>query len=410
MYKIKIKSAAALCCFLLLICSNGPVMAEDLYPQPGQTIDKSNYQDYKHLFPEMFLDAFTTGWDILEPISIKIKAPVENPIPKVFVEVSEKNRGKYSIDAEGYIAGGASEDIVGLPFPDISPDDEDFITKFMWNFDYRYQLDDAVSKLLNFQKRVGSKANVSIVEQYQISFQNRMYDAPKPLYKTANGLRHINFLKTIYPPVQKNFITMLMRYTDQKKQDTTYLYLPSMRRVLRGEAGQRSTPINSSTQAPDDFQIFNGRIPDFTYNLVGEQKLIVLSDAKLGYADMKDKKFENIPMEKDNWMVKDVYIIDIIAKDPRYPQGKKRIWIDKENYWAYYGVAWDRAGALWKIWHLGINQQPLASGDTVPFFKSMLGLDIQLGYGVQMFADWTFNGNGLTESDASVSALRKQAR
>jgi hypothetical protein len=401
---------ATLACLVLFIGINTPALAEDVLPQPGQTIDKSNYETYKHLFPEEYLDAFTTGWGLIEPLSITIKESVPNPFPKVFLEASEKNRGKYDLDADGYITGGAFEEIVGFPFPDISPDDQNFAAKLMWNFDYRYQFDDNVSKFITFQKRTGSAVSTSIVESYQISFQNRMFDDPKPLYKTRNGLRSVNFLKTVHPPVQKNFITFLIRSIDQKAPDTTYIYLPSMRRVLRGEAGQRSTPINSSTQAPDDFQVFSGRIPEFNYKLVGEQKLIVLGDAKLGYTEMKGKKFDNIPVEKENWMLKDVYVIDIIPKDEKYPQGRKRIWIDKENYWAYYGAAYDRAGALWKVWHSAVSIEPMAGGGKVPFMKGMLGMDIQLGYATQMCTDWTFNGNGLTEADASVAAIRKNAR
>lgn len=411
MYKIKIKPVAAVCCLLLLIFSSGPVMAEGILPQPGQVIDKSNYQDYKHLLPEELLPIFTTGWDLVEPLAITIKAAVPNPIPSAYMEASKKNKGKYSIDADNYLAGGATEELVGFPFPDLSRDDKDFTAKLMWNFDYKYQPDDARGKLLNFQKRVGAKVNVSKVDQYKVVFQNRMYDDPKPFYKTQNGLRVANFLKTTYPPVQKNFITMLVSYADQKKASTTYLYLPSMRRVLRGEAGQRSTPINSSTQAPDDFEIFAGKITDFTYTLVGEQKLIVLGDAKLGADDMEGKKFNLIPMETENWMVKDVYVIDIVSKDPRYPQGRKRIWVDKENYWAYYGAAWDRAGALWKVWVEGMQKAPVTgSTDTMPYFRSMLGVDIQLGYAVNLFAKHKFVGNGLTEADASTAALRRNAR
>jgi hypothetical protein len=125
---------------------------------------------------------------------------------------------------------------------------------------------------------------------------------------------------------------------------------------------------------------------------------------------MKDKKFDAIPVEKENWMVKDVYIIDIIPKSDKYPQGRKRIWVDKENYGAYYGAAYDRAGALWKVWQAAVSIEPMTGGGNVPFMKGMLGMDIQLGYTTQMFVDWTFNGNGLTEADASVSAIRKRAR
>ena len=167
---------------------------------------------------------------------------------------SAKNKGKYSIDSEGYIAGGDYASIAGFPFPDLDPDDKDFAIKLMWNYDYRYKCDAMHSEFMNFQKRRGESVNISTVESWQLQFQNRLYLDPKPLYETKNGLRQINFLRNLYPPVQKNFMTLLVRYIDQKAADATFLYLPSLRRTLRGEAGERSTPIQSSTQAPDDFE------------------------------------------------------------------------------------------------------------------------------------------------------------
>jgi len=409
--KTRMKTGTAIFCLLLCMCFGATASAQEALPQAGQTIDKSNIDTYKHLFPEMFLEAFTTGWELIDPLSITIKDPVDNPVPQPFLEASEKNRGKYSLDAEGYIVGGEYKDIVGFPFPGITPDDKDFVTKFMWNFDYRYKYDDMESTFINFEKRRGTPSTTSVVDSWLMSFQSRMYDDPQPLYETRNDIRSVNFLRVIYPPVQKNFLTLMIRYIDQKKQDDTYIYLPSMRRVLRGEAGQRSTPINSSTQAPDDFEGgFNGRIPEFNYELVGEKRLIVLGNAQLGYTEMKNKKYENVPVETENWMLKDVYIIDIIPKDEKYPQGRKRIWVDKETYWPYYAAAWDRAGALWKVWQTACDVHPMASGDTVPYMKGMLGMDIQLGYAVNMFADWNINGNSLTEADVSVSAMRKKAR
>jgi hypothetical protein len=115
-------------------------------------------------------------------------------------------------------------------------------------------------------------------------------------------------------------------------------------------------------------------------------------------------------VETENWMLKDVYVIDIIPKDEKYPQGRKRIWVDKETCWPYYAAAWDRAGALWKIWQLAGTVHPTNSGTTVPYMKGMLGMDIQLGYAVNMFADWNINGNGLKEADVSPASMRKKAR
>jgi hypothetical protein len=409
--RTRMKIGTAVFCLLLCMCFGATAFAQEALPRVGTTIDKNNFEQYKEFFPEFFHEAFTTGWELVEPLKITIQETSSNPVPKPFMDATARNKGKYSIDSEGYISGGEYKDIVGFPFPDPDPSDKDFAIKFMWNFDYRYKLDDMYSMFINFEKRKGESTVMSTVESWQLSYQNRMYLDPKPLYETSNRLRTSNLLRNISPPVQKNFMTLLIRYIDQRAPDATFLYLPSMRRTLRGEAGQRSTPIMSSTQSPDDFEGgFNGRIPEFTYKYIGEKKVIGLADAKLGYAAMKDRKYDMIPVESEGWELKDVYVFEIIPKDPKYPHGKKVIYIDKENYWPYYCAGWDRAGALWKVWQTAVTKQSNAKGDPYPYMKGMLGVDTQLGYAVQMFADWEANGENLKEADVSVAAMRKKAR
>ncbi len=414
---MKKKTFVLVVCTICLMLTTGLVggaVAADL-PAPGTVINKANIDQYKDLFPEFWLDAFATGYGFIKPLSIVINdGHTNNPMPKPFMDATKLNKGKYSIDAEGYITGGPYEDIVGYPFPELDPADPQYVHKIMWNYDYKYNFDDQKSKFMNFEKRIGSNVSISEVESFQVSFQSRMYMDPKPLYETAQGYRSANLIRNMAPPVQRNFITLLIRYIDQKASDTTYLYLPSMRRVLRGEAGERSTPIMSSTQAPDDFNGgFAGRIPEFTYELVEETQVIGQSRPTWNYSAMikKDEK-EYIPVEPEGWEVRDVWVIDILPKNEKYPQSRKRIWLDKQTMINLYACAWDRAGKLWKIWQCPHKPYPnsAAPGETIPYYPGMLGLDLQLGYGTQMFADWTMNGVGVTDADISVAALRKLGR
>lgn len=399
-------------CLLIGICLAGTASSQEVLPEPGQTIDKNNIENYKHLFPDFWLDAFHTGFDgFLAPLSITVKKTESNPMPKEFMAASDMNKGKYGLDPEGYINGGAYEDIVGYPFPDLDKNDTQFPIKLMWNYDYKYTMDDMKGKFLNYEKRKGSSMSVSKVENWLISFQGRLYDDPKPLYKTPQKYRSANLMRNLYPAVQRNFMTLLIRYIDQKEQDTTFLYLPSMRRVLRGEAGQRSTPINSSTQAPDDFFGFSGRIPEFTYKLIGDQKAVAMVDSKWNYENMEKKDVGNlIPIETDGWEVRDVYIIEIIPKDEKYPQGKKVIWIDKETMTGLYAAAWDRAGALWKVWQIPNSRLKNHSGEGTSPYATNLGIDLQLGYCVQMISTWELNGIGVKDRDISPSSMKKLAR
>ena len=51
----RMKTITAILCLLICICMAGPASARKALPQPGQTIDKNNIENYKHLFPDFWL-------------------------------------------------------------------------------------------------------------------------------------------------------------------------------------------------------------------------------------------------------------------------------------------------------------------------------------------------------------------
>ena len=410
----QMKSAIARAAFLLAlitICTASGVSAQNL-PAPGTVIDKTNIDQYKKLFPEEFIDAFTTGWGLIKPLRITVKESAPYGANQLYLELSQKNRDKYSLDKDGYITGGPYEEINGYPFPDVTPDDPDFAAKFMWNFDYRYRCDDQTYDFYNFSKRVGDQpVSYDHLRGYRISFSGRVVDDPKPMYQTKNKLRNVDCFKAIHPPVQRNFANMLGRYLDPKKADYTYMYLPSMRRVLRGEAGERSTPIMSSTQAPDDFNGFDGKTAEFTYTFVGKKKILGVFHSELDFDSIGDpSEVRDVPVEQNNWEVADVYVFDITPKSPKYPQSNKRIYINPDNFRIVYSIVRDRAENVWKIWQMGYYQYPLVDGHLASEQQNMLGLDIQLGYVCQTVFNFKNNGQGITEADCTISALRKMGR
>jgi hypothetical protein len=130
-------------------------------------------------------------------------------------------------------------------------------------------------------------------------------------------------------------------------------------------------------------------------------------------ADVKKLRAQSgkeLPYSSDNWEVRDVYVIEIKSKDPRYPQSKKQIYIDKECLAILYAIAWDRAGVVWKVWSYGYIERPLADGDKTHIFSVNYGIDVQFGLATSSFADFKVNGNGFTYSDFTPSALLKIGR
>lgn len=341
-------------------------------------------------------------------------------LPKAFVSLSEKNRGKYAIDKDGFITGGF--DCIGFPFPGLTKDDKDFVTKLMWNCNYRYMGDNFNGPDVIYSKRKGEKTTWTSKRNIFVDFINRLYDAPKPFYKTPIGLQNAALAQYLAPADVKDLMVVSHRFLDPRTPDNSFMYIPSLRRVLRGEAGQRSTPIQGGTQAMDDlFGGWDGKTYEFTYKFIREQKVLAPTEANIAASRTGGSLMElgkklyaqsgEAPFPSEDWSLRDVYVIEVKAKDPRYPQGKKIIYIDKESLWCLFATAYDRAAKLWKTFQASGRRCSLPDGDTALYIAGSVNLDVQFGLCSTAWLDFIkITGNDVRYSDMMPSALISRAR
>ena len=108
----------------------------------------------------------------------------------------------------------------------------------------------------------------------------------------------------------------------------------------------------------------------------------------------------------------DAYVIDVFAKDPVYPQSRKRLYISKDNLQPYYAIAWDRAGKLWKIFTLGVTPFHIPGDDPISVDSETFAVDVQFGISNLLPFNSTkrFNKGGSTREDFAPSALIRLAR
>lgn len=396
------------CCFSMTSLSFGQEM-----PKPGQVIDKSNYKQYAHLFPQEILQGFEDGLGgFYKPFVFKVVETKPYTEPKSYLALSEKNRGKYTIDKDGFIAGGY--DYVGLPFPGLTKEDKDFAMKFMYNYLYRYYHDDFEGSAFDIEKRKGESVTSVEFDTTIFCFINRINESPKPTYKNPANLQWAQTFYYTYPSSWKKMQMLSYRYMDSKKSDEIYIYLPTMRRVVRGDASQRSTPIQGTTNAFDDFNGgFDGKVQAFNFKLLGEKKMLGTTESPWTIALSRKSMAEGgglLPFSSDNWEIRDVYIIEITAKDPKYPQSKKVIYVDKDNYTIHYGAAWDRAGKLWKIWIGNWRTITYPNGDKFQTNAGQLGIDVQVGYATWFSIEGKYQRTGLKYTDFLPSIMQKRGQ
>jgi hypothetical protein len=383
-------------------------LAQQAAPKPGDVIDHNNYKNYQQFFPPEWLQGFEDGFaGMTKPFSIKVAETVPAPFPKRVLEATERNRGKASLDKDGNLVGYSGD---GLPFADLDKNDKEFFQKLMWNFTFRYQFDTCRLRATTYAKRRGEVGTTILIDMLEESFATRFYDTPKPMLPNPVGLYIAHTMHFIDPLAFKDTVLLMYRFLDTKKPDETFVYLPTMRRVLRGDAGQRSTPVSGSIAAPDDFNGFEGRIPDFKYQYVGEQQVLGVNNSTLSVADARAQKVD-VPLDSTGWEVRNCWVIDIIPKDPKYPQGKKRIYMDKENLNIYYAVAWDRAGKVWKIFTQNFEKIPATDGEYLyGNVRYIFQIDVQFGIINIVVSDNKVNGIPIDFQNFTPEALLKMVK
>lgn len=393
---------------ILSLCLTIQSFGQEL-PKPGTVINKSNYKQYAHLWPEEALVLFEDGLGgLVKPINITVAEPKPFKLLTKFKALSEKNKDKYGVDKDGNLTGGF--DSVGQPFPGVTPVDKDFALKFMWNYAFNYVGDSEELIVYSLLQRKGEVVRATEAEMPRIWFYNRLYENQKPTYQNPQGLAKAILYRIVLPESLKNTMNLEYRYLDLKKGDDTYLYLPAMRRVMRADAGQRSVPMAGLIVTLDDVNLFDGRTAEFTYKLVKEQKILACFDPKMSFDWVKKQKLDLLPVFDDGWEVRDTYVIDITPKSPRYPQSKKRIWIDKETYAPYHTVVWDRAGKFWKYWFMARSRAKTPDGEIFDVEGGMQGWDAQFGMGGVNFMKYKMNTGKLRHEDFTPQALPKVAK
>ncbi len=347
-------------------------------PKAGDVIDSSNIDQYKDYFPMFMQRYIQDGWGFAKPVVIKVKAPEPVPLTKAYMEASKENMKTCKLTSDGLLEGFSG---VGMPF--LEPKEPDMALKCMWNQFYKPYPDDWLipTSYLSIQKRKGSnRVTISDNTYEQLMFTGRTMKEPIPELDNPKQLYYANKLNSMTPP-NKDMTTLTWRYKDPLKYDDMWTYVPTLRRTLRMVSSERANPIRGSPYTWDDIFGFDGKIPLFTYKMVGEQTVLVLNSQKIvaEEVDRKNYPFHPVTHYNEEFETADCWIIDITPKDPRYPQSRKTAWIDKTRYWVLYAQMYDKNGNFWKGFWNSSQTRPL---------KTLYGEEsysIQAGSGISDF-------------------------
>jgi hypothetical protein len=351
---------------------------------PGDRITDQNIDKVKDLISPGLEWCIRHGWPLT------IVAPKHIEWPKAYKEATEKYAAQVKLSADGL---KMENYVAGLPFPNIDPKDPQFVYKVMWNYDYGpgQGLDD--TDLRNFDADTGSIADhgpMSVERHFlldhfrRLFWIGRLYVEPKPEMPNPNGYRAQQGLYPILEPFDLKGVGALgNRYISADKQDDSWLYLPSLRRVRRLSTAQRSDALFGQDTDVDSYYGYAGQVAWMDWKYLGERDLLGVFHAEhnpVKWNDKVDWAFD------DNWEKRRVYVVEGTSKLPQYAYGKRVLFIDKEAWAIPYTDIYDRSGELWKIWINDISYRKRAFEgstaidyeDEMPFAPAIVMVDMQL--------------------------------
>jgi hypothetical protein len=364
----------------------------------GEMVDKDSASKADGLLPPEILKHYQNG----EYANKFVDWPMSKfNHPPDFKAATEANAGKFTTSPEGTIldkTGKQPSYIMGFPFPTIDDKDPAAAVKILWNHFYRtwYFGSLLAESQVNWISTTGleRRADVHVtfgyydgVPQEEIPGQN----AENFLYRNLNLV--------VGPADLNGTAALTWRYRDPSKRDSTWAYVPALRRVRATSPANRSDGFLGSDESQDDGPFFDGKVEDFTWTLVGQQDQLRLTEelnmkgeAKgkwvdrnggawdtewpdvpfIGYMDPSWKGVAWAPTANATLSKRRFWVIEGVPKDKYYLYGKLQLYIDTVSFQG----AWSRKFG-WKGELLAIHQ--VMGWNPLPFTRPNGKVDYNQG-------------------------------
>lgn len=266
---------------------------------------------------------------------------------KTYMEATRKHAGKASVNADGWLVNYAGQ---GQPFPEISPDDPQAGVKAAYNYDHKdfgdcgnmpsweYLLTDDKGRI----KTLGGLSN-------RISFNYRTAIPPVPTLGLDDEIWYKDLIAFSKPFAMKSMGQLTIKYMDEARLRDTYIYVPGLRRIVRGGTGNRCDCLGGFVFNMDDSDIWSGDTFRFNWDLLEVKEHLVgtLRDAEDTFAGndyIKGAHLTRAILER-----RKVWVIKNSPKFDGYCYSHRIYLCDPQNWFYNWLEMYDRNGNLWKM-------------------------------------------------------------
>jgi hypothetical protein len=351
---------------LLVAMTAGQALAAGSIPA-GTVITRQNWQQYKDFMPLTLQMMFQSNNRAVEvpPEAQMVVADEHNyPISKGFLDATEKYskqvrlvkapNGSYGI--QGYVAG--------VPFPDLKTSDPLAGYKLMYDFYYQYSAAAYAfdhSQVIDIDQYDNESFLHALLIQYQLMHVTDTGYAMTNPAAAGDGVL-ITTMAEQLDPEQIRYLTALnITWDDPNRFPEAYVFIPSLRRVLRLSSAARCAPFQGQDFANDDltnipqpptwFQakyLGKRKMVDFFFN--DDPKSLAASAQRANYYKGSAALFPVPSM--GSWQTRDEYVLQL-QRLPQYARGycyaNRVMYLDAQTYtWKGWGDLWDQNNKFWR--------------------------------------------------------------
>jgi hypothetical protein len=347
----------------LLVSASVPAAQPDAAPgfREGDVIGFDQLEKLRPFLPEEIWD--NHNFFFYEGMQLEVGPTQHDYSPSAeWIEMTERFRGQAKIGPDNSLENWGT----GYPFPQDEIDclgDPQAGVKIMWDFrapngdgeaHFLYTYWDRGEQLPLYYE--GTSASVRLAHRYEKKYEKSGFDIfPGEKRKYAFGA------EVVAPFDARGIQLLTYRYKSsdrpraEARNDDTWVYLPSLRRMRRISTAQRTDAISGTDFTLDDLRSFNGIVPQYEWTCLAERRIIAPMNTKVkGYPYEKDHGFGpyGLSFADDRWELRDAWVVRMKPKNADHPYDHKDIYLDRQTLQPLYSFAYDRKGELWKIiWH-----------------------------------------------------------
>ncbi len=254
----------------------GAVRAE---PKPGDVMNSKTAKSAEGMLPPEILKHYETD-GYVNPVD---EWPADKfTWPTDFLAGSRANEGKFAITPDGAIVEKSSQKqppfILGFPFPTVDQSDPQAAVKAVWNYFYRtwYFGNLEAESQVNWVSAKGLERRSD--QNVRFMYYDGLPEKERPAKNPENFLSQ-QLVVTQAPADLNGTAALTYRYRDPGKRDSSWAYVPALRRVRAVSPANRSDGFLGSDMSQDDGPFFDGKPEDFEWRVVGKQDQFRIADS-----------------------------------------------------------------------------------------------------------------------------------